>query len=1087
MKHLIYIFLLFPIAAFAQKQVSGQVIDIENQEPIIGASVYVSLTAVEQERSVVGGLTDIDGKFSFEVPEQAKNLIVSFTGYETQTIKIDQQTNDLKISLKLSVQMLDEIVTTGYQETTLRKATSSYVKVEAKDIKQVGVADVDQMLAGQLAGVWVQPTNGAPGAPAKIRIRGTATLNGSSDPLWVLDGIPLDGNQVPSDFTDKDNIDQLKTYPIAGINPDDIESITVLKDAAATSIYGARAANGVIVITTKTGEKGKNRININAATFITQRPDFSKLNLMNSSQKVDFELFLASRPDLDYQSERGEVARILNSLGEYDDLAEKGFSGLSPEAQAAINKLRTTNTNWGEELYRTTINQQYGLSMSGGNDKNVYYFSAGYYDEQAATIGAGKRRFNLTVKNTYSLNNYLKFGAALFGSQNKTYSYLRERDAITSPAAYVRNVNPYLGLRDENGDFIYDPDLTEISDVDLDYNVLEERQNTSNELIANSFKSIFNLDLRTNIGLRLSTQLGLQFDNERSEQFSDENSYFTRKFELRSKYTDSSGEDLFYLPKGGIIQNSNSNAFQYTWKTTANYGQLFFDRHDVDILIGTEFRERTNTDIDNKAFGFNPNTLTSIPITNDLVLTNSGFKQYQKFVAHDAFTSFFGTLSYIYSSKYSIYSSLRYDGSNLFGVNPKFRYLPIWSVAGAWTLSNESFFSSSYLDILKFRVSYGIQGNIDKTTSPFVIGTFNTESVLPGIEEEVIRTTGAPNADLRWEKTTSINLGFDLGLWGNRVFLTSDYYYRKSTDIIGFRSVPLESGFNFINTNWATISNRGFEIVLNTVNVSNKRFRWSTAFNISSNKSKVNQIEIREEEFTPSRKGYGADAVFAIKTDGVDSNGLPLFKKDGRTLTAVEFYNLAEGTDGSQLTREEHRNLYTYIGDAAPKFTGGLNNTFRYGPFDLQISANFSFKQLVRRLPSYNMTVTSPRLNYSTEILSAGEGSLPGLIGRKSRGFDTELVYRWFNSFDVGNTYDHFDIWIKEISYVRINSIRLGYNLPNQALKKLNISSARVFVEGRNLFVFGTKIENFFDPETYGSQYAQPIPRMISTGLKVSF
>lgn len=1090
MRRVIYLLVLLPSILWAQerKLVSGQVTDLESGEPLIGASVYISLEAVETERSVVGTITDIDGMFSFQAPADAKNVTVTYTGYESKTYKIEgQYTEDIRIELKQSSDMLNEVVLTGYQETTMRKTTSAISKVEVKDIKQAGIASVDQMLQGQLPGVFIQQTTGAPGAPTKINIRGTSSLNGSSDPLWVLDGMPLEGDDVPTDFRDKDNIDLLKSYPIAGINPDDIESITVLKDASATSIYGARAANGVIVITTKSGKTGKARINVTAGTFVTQAPDYSKLKLMNSDQKVDFELYLAERSDLRYLSERGEVARILESYGQYDQMANGGFSSISPEAQAAINQLRETDTNWGEEIYQMAVNQQYGLNISGGNESNDYYFSAGYFDEKGTTIGAGQQRVNLTLKDNFKISKRLKLGVAVFSSQNKTYSYLSGIDAYTNPAYYARTANPYLPTKDANGQYVYDPDLVEREDLNLKYNVLEERANTSNELIANSIKSIFNVKYAFDWGLVVNSQLGLQLDNDSQEQISNEESYYTRKYELKSRYTDGDGEYQYYMPKGGIIQNTNSNDFQYNWKSTLNYGQVFYNRHEVDLLVGAEFRETTNNSVFTRGFGFNPNTLTTIPITYDKASDNSNFDTYTKTELHNAYSSFFGTFSYTYNSTYSLFSSLRYDGSNLFGVNPKYRYLPIWSVAGSWNIANENFLYEAGLDILKLRASYGIQGNIDKSTSPYVIGTYGTTSILPGTQEETISSLGAPNPDLRWEKTTSTNIGLDFGMGSGRIFLTADLYYRRGTDLVGLRSVPLESGYSFITTNWATMVNKGLEFSLRTVNIETERFRWSTNFNISTNKNVVEKIEAHDDSFKPSLEGYSVNAIFALKTAGLDGNGLPIFVKDGQQMSAVDFFQLRDGTNGEQLTSEEHRALYTYMGDGTPKFIGGLNNTLSLGQFNLQIAANFVIKQLVQRTPSYHMTAVNPSRNYSTEILSAGTNGLPALIGLNSSGIDTPLVYAWFNSGDDGLTYNDLDIWVSEISYLRINSIRLGYNLSKAALDKLKLNSARVYLEGRNLLVLSTDYDYYFDPETYGSPYAQPIPRMVTAGVNLSF
>ena len=1096
MKRLIYFLIFMPLALIAQDQVlvTGTVVGGKPEMPIAGASVYVSSSMVGNQTdekgilqgAMLGTTTDFDGNFELRVDPNIKSLVISYMGFESKTIELGNNTKNLRITLKESSENLDEVIITGYQKIEKRKATSAYAKVDVAEIEQAGVATVDQMLTGQLPGVMVQPTTGAPGAASKISIRGIATLNGSSDPLWVLDGIPLQGDDIPEDFRDKDNIDNLQSSPIAGLNPGDIESITVLKDASATSIYGARAANGVIVITSKKGKRGAMRINTNANVFVTQRPDFSKLNLLNASQKVDLELYLASRPDLTYQQNRGAVARILNNYNQYDVFQNNGFDAISSAAQNAINDLRNVNTNWGKELYQMAVNQQYTLSISGGSEHNDYYFSAGLFDEQGTTIGTGQKRFNITLKDNFSITDKLKVGVALFGSQNRTSSYISGADAYTNPAYYARHANPYLRLTDAAGNYVYDPDLVERSDLNLNYNVLEERRNTAHEYKANSLKSIFNIDYDFNEDLKFSTQLGLQLDFNSTEKVSDKNSYYTRKYRQQSRYSVSGGYD-YYMPEGGIIQNWNADVFQYNWKTTANYNTTFNKRHELDLMLGTEFRQNKHTEIHTKGFGFNSNTLTTIPITNELALKNSLFDTYKKTYNENVFASFYGTASYTLDRKYTVFGSLRYDGSNLFGVNPKYRYLPIWSFAGSWNLDKEDFMANiDAIDMLKLRASYGVQGNIDKSTSPFVVGQYDNVSILPGTNEEAIRATNAPNPNLRWEKTTSSNIGFDLSLFNNRVFLTGDYYSRKSTDLIGLRSIPLENGYNFISTNWATVSNKGYELSINTTNINTPNFRWTSGLNIAHNKSVVEDIEIPENNLKPSLKGHSVRAIFALKTAGLDSNGLPLFWKNGRKVTAVEFYNLEEGVDGSQLSREDHRNLYTYAGDGMPKFTGGFRNTFSYKQFDLRVLTNFNIKQTVRAEPTYNPTQAQPGSNYNTDILKAGTGKYPALIGANSPGFNTNLLYSWYNTYDAGNTYKDLDIWLKDISYIRISSIRLSYALPKKQLEKLRISGLNFNLEARNMFVIGTDYDGYFDPETYGSLYAQPIPKIISAGFNLS-
>lgn len=377
-KSLLLIALLCPLWLFAQSEsdyrtIKGVVMDSVTNETLIGATVMIDPDAAEAKNlGPKGTITDFDGKFELKVPKAVKYVVVSFVGYKNAKLDVTK-TTEFEVMLQPDQEQLTEVVVTGYQQIEKRKSTSAIQTVKMDDIKRIGVASIDQLLEGQVAGMTAIPTNGAPGAPSKMRIRSTVSLTGSTDPLWVLDGMILEGNDIPTDFSDKDNIDNLYNTSIAGVNPADIESITILKDASATAIYGARAANGVIVVTTKKGTAGKMRVNASAAMFVTTRPDLGKLNLMNASEKVDFELGMAANPNLTYQTDRGAVSRILT---EYDQLGvyrDGGFNAISSEAQQAINKLRSSGTNWGNQVYQNAVNQQYNISVSGGSESTRYY------------------------------------------------------------------------------------------------------------------------------------------------------------------------------------------------------------------------------------------------------------------------------------------------------------------------------------------------------------------------------------------------------------------------------------------------------------------------------------------------------------------------------------------------------------------------------------------------------------------------------------------------------------------------------------------------------------------------------------------
>ena len=463
----------------ADKVITGNVIADDDKQPLIGVSVYVSADDLKKAGSSLmslGVVTDIDGNFSITVPSGVKKLQLSYIGYTTQQIELSGQTH-YNVALQPSSTMLNDVVVTGYQTVERRKLTAAVAKIDISEGRIGTVKSIDQALSGQIAGLSAVSTSGAPGSPVKIRIRGTSSLNGTQDPLWVLDGIPLEGTDIPS-LESLKNIDDVQQSSIAGLNPADIADITVLKDAAATAIYGARAANGVIVITTKNGKAGKTKINFSTRLTWSPQQNIDRLNLLNASEKVDLELQLM-KSDYAMNAEKGEIYRILNRYNAIDAFKKDGWDALSKEAQNEINALRLINTDWNDILLQDAFSQEYNLSLSGGNEKATYYTSLGYSKEQGNIPNVSSDRLNLVMKANYKVNRMLKFGTSVFVNRRKNGSYL-STDGFTNPMFYARIANPYLTPYDKDGNYVYDSDIQN-GNSDLLFNTFEERQNTSNE------------------------------------------------------------------------------------------------------------------------------------------------------------------------------------------------------------------------------------------------------------------------------------------------------------------------------------------------------------------------------------------------------------------------------------------------------------------------------------------------------------------------------------------------------------------------------------------------------------------------------
>lgn len=451
----------------AEKKVQGVVISSEDNLPLIGASIYVTpedLKKAGSAQTTMGAITDVDGQFSIAIPAGITRFFCSYVGYDVLEVKLVPGKEFYEITLHVSSQMLDAVVVTGYQTVERRKLTAAVSKLDISDETIGAVKSIDQALAGQIAGLSVSPTSGAPGAPAKIRIRGTASLNGTQDPLWVLDGIPLEGTDVPEP-DELNDITNMKQSSIAGLNPADIENITILKDAAATAIYGARAANGVIVITTKKGKVGKPVISFSSRFTYTPTLSLDRLNLLNSAEKVGLEMDMI-RNNYSPDNHKGGVYNILSNYNELSAFQNGGWDALSSETQAAINRLKNINTDWGDVLFRDAFSQEYNLSLSGGTERVTYYTSFGYYKEDGNVDGVSMDRFNLVGKTSYKVNNILKVGASMFANRRKNTNYLTDAYGMSNPVFYSRKANPYFELYDENGNYNYDYDIQNNTDKD---------------------------------------------------------------------------------------------------------------------------------------------------------------------------------------------------------------------------------------------------------------------------------------------------------------------------------------------------------------------------------------------------------------------------------------------------------------------------------------------------------------------------------------------------------------------------------------------------------------------------------------------
>lgn len=1081
---IILLLLVLAPCAWAQRVITGVVVEADsNNDPLPGATVSVS---VPGSKAQAGAVTDYEGRFKLEVGAKVTSFTVRYLGYQTEEVRLVDGQTHYNIQLKPNARTVNEVVVTGYQKIDRRKLTAAVTKVDISTEKVGAVKSIDQALSGQIAGLAAVASSGAPGAPVKIRIRGTASLNGSQEPLWVLDGMPLEGTDIPS-MDDLKDIDNIYQTSIAGINPADIDNITVLKDAAATAIYGARAANGVIVITTKRGREGQPAVTYSAKLTYSPRTNLSRLNMLTADEKVNLELELL-KGNYTYREGKGGVAQILNALGETAAYKAGGFSALSADAQNQINALRNINTNWNEILFRPVINQEHNISLAGGSERADYYTSLGYYDEMGTVRGVSNSRFNVTLKTNYRVNKMLKLGASMFANRRKQRSYLTDTNGFTNPVYYSRLANPYFEPFAADGSYRYDTNIQGREDSSLDFNIFEERANTSNNRTDHSLMLILDAELKLSSSLKLTTQFGYQQDGYSLDRYAGENTYAMRKEKLFATYTYPDGKRTF-LPTGGMHKQTEAHSSQWTWKAMAEYAHRFNKVHDLEVMAGTEVRRLKSSSLYSAAYGYDARTLTTQPVlfpTEDL---GRQYPLHRETFQENAYVSWFATGSYTLMARYTLGASVRWDGSDVFGVAKKYRFLPLYSVSGLWRVSNEPFLRNSsaakWMDNLALRLSYGLQGNIDKNTSPYLIGTFNRTTVLPGNVETVITAETAPNPNLRWEKTSNVNLGLDLSLLDNAINISADYYYRKSTDLIGTRMLPLETGFSSTIINWASMQNEGLEVALTTRNIRTKHFTWHTNLNLGFNSNRVLRETVAENSTYPGREGYPVGAIFAYRTAGLDSDGYPLFlTNDGQKVTAQQLLKL-NSHGASTLTAEQQRAQYQYMGTIDPKVSGGFINTFDYKDWQLGVNFIFNLGMKVRVQPSYSPANYDRGLNTNRDILQRWTTSnISGAFATLMTSGTRAPEYIRYSEF---NLYSMLDTWVRNNSYCRLQSLRLAYKLPKTWLSKVGIRTASLSAEARNLFVVASNYDNYLDPETMGNPFAQPLAKSFVFGLNVQF
>lgn len=1104
MNRLAYIFLLFCTlqftAAAQSMRFSGRVTDTDGA-PVIGAGLVCI------EKNTAGTTTDLDGNFSITFPAGAKTVKFSSVGMKELVYQlIPGRTENVRIIMEWENTELDQVVVTGYAQTSVKRITGSVAVLNSEKFEAKAISSVDALMQGEVAGVSIKSLSGQPGTQAKITIRGSNNITGSSAPLWVVDGVPLQSESpaLSSEQLATGGFDNIFVNGIGNINPNDIESITILKDAAAAAIYGSRAANGVIVVTTKKGEAGKMRISYNNTFSWSFKPERS-LNLMNSSEKLSWEdelwnEFSAAKYAASLTDNTviypvvGIVGQIRAGLGDFASM-----KGDKAAQDKYIESLRNVDTNWYDLLFRNSFSQGHHLSLSGGSGKSTYYVALGLNDEDGMLIHNDYRRYNVNAKMTLTPTDWARIDVGMEAARQES----KMPYSTVDPFYYAFFSNPYE--RAYNADGSYAADNTWFTLGYYNGRGAEQVMPKNGFNIIRELDSNYSKTANTNGTFRAQTDfriieplhfVGLvsySYSNNSTDKVIDKYSYSAFRDRLGSD--DRSQTNLY----GNISQN-RTNRNSYVARGHFSFNKTFAETHTVNLLAGAELRGSGSNTIFTKRYNYDPKTgTTSLPQISgpqDEWLSEVE-KLNGEYFSKTRYASFYASADYYLGKSIVLNASFRTDGSSNFGSNKQFN--PTWSAGAAWHIGEEAWMKKALpaLSHATLRAAYGFTGDVNTSTSHLLVIQYLQQQYRYFGDETFNLGTipSAPNPDLGWEKTQDAKAGLDFGLWKDRLTLNTEYYYRLSTDVVTSSPVQSTTGFTHVYFNAADIMNSGIEMTLNGKIIQTKDWGLSAAVNFAYNYNKVLKYNPVSKSGITSKdryvEGYPTGAIFSGKYAGIASDtGLYQFelRPDATISTATDL--------------NKPDNYRYFLGTTIAPYTGGFNLSASWRQLRLSISGVYSFG--CKTYENFRYPASYSNASHSGVSTETVQSQFSDLYGNHLN-VEKDRTNRWTATHTTGvkypRIYDYFDgkynfasynpmdssiidaVYLKNNSYLRIKSIILTYSLPGAAVKKMRMRGLSFNVSLNNFFTF-TKYDGM-DPEIPGATY--PTTRSVSAGMNIDF
>lgn len=1103
--------------SFAQeKQISGTITD-QNNLPLGGVTIIVEGTSK-------GVVSNFDGEYAI-LAKIGDVLKFSFVGMQSQRITVGAEVT-VNVAMIEDVESLDTVVITGYQNVKRELFTGASQTIKAADIKLDGVADISRALEGRAAGVSVQNVTGTFGAAPRITIRGSSSILGDTKPIWIIDGVIQEEivNLSVSDLVSGD-ASTLLSSAVAGLNASDVESFEILKDASASALYGARALNGVVVITTKSGKKNqKPTFNYSAEYAVRDIPRYTNYDLLNSQETVSVYREMESKGFLDlpssFQGRYGGIYNIMyRAINNYDENTGQYQLENTPEARAKfLQQFELANNDWFKTLFNAAPTQTHTLSFSSGGENATSYASLGYFTDGGWTVADRVRRITGNLRNTYYLmDDKLKVTTQLQGSirnQLAPGTFARQEDVVggsftrdfdINPFSYALNTSRALRPRDNDGNYEYSRYNW------APFNILNELDNNGIELNVSDIKFQGQAEYKINNNLTYNFLGSARYVTSNGEHAIKENSNVVGAYRADETtlvqdqntflFTDPEAPNSrprVVLPVGGILKTSKNTLVTYTFRNTLDWTKRFKDDlHGIRIYGGQEYRYTDRTESENTGYGYQfsrgGTVFTDPDILRKAILEGNPYFSSEETRQREV--SFFANVTYDYDKKYVINVTGNYEGSNRAGKSSDSRWLPTYTIGGKWNVDKEDFIKdSNVISSMAIRPSYGLVALLadNATNNLAVFRNQITDRLNNDDRENYIDIEDLQNSELTWEKTLELNLGLDIGFFNNRIMMNFDAYFRKGKDLIDLIRTTGIGGESIKLGNNSEMTTNGIEFQLNTVNIDTDNFRWKTGFNISHFNQEVTSLKQESNVFDlvtgtgrGNAIGYPKGSLFSFKFEGLNEWGLPKFLSEDPDFDPAKPYDLVDFQD-----TEDVLDYLVYEGGTEPNVSGGIANSFTYKNWDFSFFISFSAGNKVRLAPTYDSQYDDldvfPR-EFVNRWLVPGDETITDVPTIASQAllqsFGVNEVERAYNA------YNYSSARVADGDFIRMKNISLGYSFNKQTTNQLGISNFRLSLQSTNPFlIYSDSKLGGQDPEFFRSGgVAYPISRLFTFSLNVGF